>query len=120
MSRGADSSRWIMEIKLCVCLVIKSNALTVALSPGPPAQVVFPYLSCTGRLPGHAVLIGAGASPVSCRKLQGKEPRDVTLKPDLIGLVLPGVNHEFVFMLKIKGDFNLKSPLYALFSNSSV
>lgn len=44
VSRGADSSRWIMEIKLCVCLVIKSNALTVALSPGPPAQVVLPYL----------------------------------------------------------------------------
>lgn len=80
VSRGADSSRWIMEIKLCVCLVIKSNAMTMALSPGPPAQVVFPYLSCTGRLPRHAVLIGAGPLLVSCRKLPKKEPRDVTLR----------------------------------------
>lgn len=67
VSRGADSSRWIMEIKLCVCLVIKSNALTVAPSPGPFAEVALPYLCCTGRLPRHVVLIGAGALLVSCR-----------------------------------------------------
>lgn len=82
-SRGADSSRWIMEIKLCVCLVIKSNALTVAPSPGPSVQVVLPYLGCTGRLPGHVVLIGAGASPVSGRKCQQKESRDVAPQPGL-------------------------------------
>lgn len=81
MSRGADSSRWILEIKLRVCLVIKSNAQIVALSHGPPAQVVFYCLICIGRLPRHVVLIGAGASLVSCRKLQRKEPRDMTLKP---------------------------------------
>lgn len=67
---------------VCVCLIIKSNAMTVALSPGSPAQVMFPYLSCTGCLPGHAVLIGAGASVVSSKKLPEKEPRDVTFKPD--------------------------------------
>lgn len=116
-SRGADSSRWIMEIKLCVCSVIKSNALTVAPSPGPSAQVVLPYLWCTGRLPGHVVLIGAGAPLVSRRKVSGEGvQRCVGQTWKETGLVLPEDIQDFVLILQIEDDLNLACLLWVKYS----
>lgn len=80
MSGGADSSRWIMEIKLCVCLVIKSNG-----RPWLRALDLLPRLCSltSGRRPGHGhvVLIVAGASLVSGRTEKSRDTLLVLVGP---------------------------------------